>query len=218
MGKGQDVKAEERQGKALIDESIKQGVKFYVYTSVDRGGDASIDNPTDIPHFISKHRIEQHLMEKTKHGEMDWTILRPTAFFENLVPGFLGKAFATSWKVSLKNSKPLQLIAVSDIGYFGAQAFLEPEKFKGKCYSLAGDELTYDQLAKIFKDKTGKDLPTASETLCSLFMWLVKEFGYMFRWFRDHGYNANIQEIRKIHPGLKDFAAWLEKDSQFMKR
>jgi hypothetical protein len=51
-------KAEESQGKALIDESIRQKVKFFVYSSVDRGGeDRSFNNPTNIPHFMTKHNI-----------------------------------------------------------------------------------------------------------------------------------------------------------------
>lgn len=82
MGGGSTVHTEEEQGKALVDESLKQGVKFFVYTSVDRGGDKSSDNPTPIPHFISKHNIEHHLQGKTASGEMDWCVLRPTAFFD----------------------------------------------------------------------------------------------------------------------------------------
>jgi hypothetical protein len=37
----QTVDSEERQGKALIDESVQQGVKFFVYPSVDRGSERS---------------------------------------------------------------------------------------------------------------------------------------------------------------------------------
>lgn len=97
IGGGATHKTEEVQGKALIDVSLKNGVKHFVYSSVDRGGSKSDDNPTDVPHFISKHKVEQYLYEKTKNGEMDWTILRPVAFFDNLVPGFMGKVFSTSW-------------------------------------------------------------------------------------------------------------------------
>ncbi|OQD90842.1 hypothetical protein PENANT_c001G09664 [Penicillium antarcticum] len=62
---------ERRQGIALVDESLKQDVKFFVYSSVDRGGPKSDTNPTPVPHFIHKHEIEKHLEEKTKrhiHG------------------------------------------------------------------------------------------------------------------------------------------------------
>ncbi|KAJ5712142.1 hypothetical protein N7488_006298 [Penicillium malachiteum] len=43
--------AEERQGKELVDAALKNKVKHFVYSSVDRGGDASIDNPNPYPPF-----------------------------------------------------------------------------------------------------------------------------------------------------------------------
>ncbi|RQM07430.1 hypothetical protein DH86_00002873, partial [Scytalidium sp. 3C] len=79
---------EERQGKAIIDASIENKVKKFVYSSVDRGGETSSSNPTDVPHFISKHNIEQYLFQQAKGNSLQWTVLRPVAFFENLVPGF----------------------------------------------------------------------------------------------------------------------------------
>ncbi|KAI9038855.1 nucleoside-diphosphate-sugar epimerase family protein [Aspergillus affinis] len=209
--------SEETQGKALIDEAIRQNIKFLVYSSVDRGGDAtSYDNATNIPHFIKKYNIEHHLVEKTKGTDTEWFILRPTAFFENLVPGFMGKVFATSWDMTLK-SKPLQLVSTSDIGYLAAEAFMNHEKYKGTAVSLAGDELTYEQMAKVFKEKTGQKVPTTFRPVCSVLMASMKDFGLMFRWFRDEGYKADIADLRAKHPELKDFGTWLEKESQFMK-
>ncbi|OJJ95116.1 hypothetical protein ASPACDRAFT_1883731 [Aspergillus aculeatus ATCC 16872] len=205
---------ERRQGVALVDESIKQGVKFFVYSSVDRGGEASINNPTQVPHFIYKHEIEKHLIAKSEGTDMRWTILRPTAFFENLTPDYFGLVFATAWQMALKG-KPLQLIATSDIGFFAAQAFLHPEESQGKAFSLAGDELTYDQMATIFKQKTGKDVPTTFRIPVKLMMMAVKELGVMFKWFHDEGYGAEINALRKLNPDLKDFGTWLETESGF---
>lgn len=205
---------ERRQGIALVDESIKQGVKFLVYTSVDRGGDKSSNNPTRVPHFIYKHEIERHLMDRAKDIDMAWTILRPTAFFENLTPDYFGKVFTTAWQMSLKG-KPLQLIATSDIGFFAAEAFTRPEAFNGKAVSLAGDELTYAQMAEVFERVTGRNVPTTFRLPVWLMMAAVKELGLMFKWFHDEGYGADIAELRKMKPELKDFAKWLAEDSQF---
>ncbi|PYI00168.1 NAD(P)-binding protein [Aspergillus ellipticus CBS 707.79] len=205
---------EKRQGLALVDESIKQDVKFFVYSSVDRGGDASINNPTKVPHFIYKHEIEQHLIEKSKGTDMGWTILRPTAFFENLTPNYFGRVFATAWQIGLKG-KPLQLIATSDIGFFAAQAFLNPEESNGKFFSLAGDELTYDQMATVFKQKMGKDLPTTYSIPVRLMMVAVKELGIMFKFFYNEGYGADISSLKEFNPELKDFSTWLETESGF---
>lgn len=188
-----------------------------MYSSVDRGGDASYNTPTKVPHFINKHNIEHHLVEKSKESAMKWFILRPSAFYENLVPGFFGKVFATSFKMALKG-KSLQMVATDDIGFFGAEAFMHPEKYQNQALSLAGDDLTYDQFAQIFQQKTGQQIPSTFRFLCSMFMASMKDMGYMFQWFHDGGYKANIAELKSINPNLKDFGTWLERDSEFAKK
>ncbi|KAH9207141.1 hypothetical protein DL95DRAFT_484077, partial [Leptodontidium sp. 2 PMI_412] len=100
--------AEEAQAKPLIDESIKNGVEHFVFSSVDRGGPKSDTNPTTIEHFASKHRIEEYLTEKCGDGsKMSYTILRPVAFMDNLLPNFFGKGFANMW--AGVGDRPLQL-------------------------------------------------------------------------------------------------------------
>ncbi|KAE8362536.1 nucleoside-diphosphate-sugar epimerase family protein [Aspergillus caelatus] len=209
--------SEERQGKSLVDAALNNNVKVFVYTSVDRGGDASIDKPTPVPHFISKHNIEHHLINRSKGTDMQWTILRPVAFLNNFTPNFFGSVFATSWKIALRG-KPLQLISVTDIGFFGAQAFLHSDEYKDRPLSLAGDELTYDEMARIFKRVTGEDAPLTYGFLARLLMWAFNELGVMFRWFYDSGYKADVPTLRRIHPGLKNFEAWLETESGFLSK
>jgi uncharacterized protein YbjT (DUF2867 family) len=81
LGKGVTIDGEIAQGKALIDESVKRGVKYFVYSSVDRGGDKrSWATRTPIPHFQTKYEIEHHLRDQA--GSMGWTILRPVAFMD----------------------------------------------------------------------------------------------------------------------------------------
>lgn len=92
LGPGAKSDAEEVQGKALIDAALEHGVAYFVFTSLDRHGVDSDSNDTDIPHFISKANIERHLREKSTGTQMTWTILRPTAFMDNLTTGFAGKS------------------------------------------------------------------------------------------------------------------------------
>lgn len=162
------------------------------------------DNPTPVPHFINKHNIEHHLINRSKGTDMQWVILRPVAFLNNFTPDFFGSVFTTSWKIVLRG-KPLQLISVTDIGFFGAQAFLHPDEYKYRALSLTGDELSYDEMARIFKRVTGKDVPLTYGFLTRLLMWAFKELGVMFRWFHDSGYKADVRALRKLHPGLKNF-------------
>jgi nucleoside-diphosphate-sugar epimerase len=207
--------AEERQGKDLVDAALKNNIKHFVYTSADRGGDASIETPTRIPHFISKHNIEHHLIDQAKRNGMTWTILRPTAFLQNFTPDFFGKVFTTCWKIAVKE-KPLQVISVTDVGFFGAQAFLVPGKYTNKCLSLAGDELTFAEMENIFRAKCKRDVPLTFNFVSRILMWMSKDFGYMFQWFYDSGFGADIPALKKIRPEMQTFESWLESESGFV--
>ncbi|KAK5138861.1 hypothetical protein LTR04_004121 [Oleoguttula sp. CCFEE 6159] len=215
MGKGVTVESEMKQGNGLIDESVKQGVKHFVYSSVERGGDEkSWNDPTPVGHFTSKYHIEQHLREAAG-DKMGWTVLRPVAFMDNLAPGFPTKVFMTALRDTLAG-KPLQWVATSDIGVFAAKAFEKPQEYNHKALGLAGDELDFDGLSRAFKNKTGYPAGTTFSMLGSALMWGVAEMGTMVTWFKTDGYAADIPKLRKIHPGLMNMETWLEKKSPFV--
>ncbi|MCJ1403747.1 hypothetical protein MMC11_006970 [Xylographa trunciseda] len=208
-------KHEVAQGTALVDAAVKAGAQKFVYTSVDRHGDASDNDPTDVPHFITKHQIEKHLIQaaRASAGKLSYTILRPVFFLDNLDWGFVGRVTATGWRDHTAGKK-IQVIATADIGPFAAAAFLEPEnpEYKDKAYSLAGDELTWDEAEKIFVEKTGRSIPTTYGFLASFVLWAVKDVGLMFRFFREKGFGADIEKLKGMQAGrgLKDFGTWTE--------
>jgi uncharacterized protein YbjT (DUF2867 family) len=213
---------EEKQGIALIDAALSSGVKHFVYSSVDRGGSNSINNATNIPHFASKHKIELHLVSVTKDSEkntegMTYTILRPTAFFDNLTPDFIGKGFAAMW--NNMGSIPLQLVGTKDIGIFAAMAFSEfdsnPDTYSNKAISLAGDELTQPEASKIFEKVFGKKMPITFGFVGNMIQYMMKELGTMFQWFVDVGYKADIAENKRLNPMMQDFETWLKEESKF---
>jgi len=210
---------EEAYGKALIDAALKNDVSHFVYTSVERGPDSD-NTPTNVPHFITKHNIEQHLFAKIKGSNMTWTVLRPVAFFDNLMPNFLGKVFTASWLMSLgEETKKMQLIATSDIGGFAARAFLnaDDEEFKNKSISLASDGLTFGEMKAIFEKTTGEMLPTTYAWIAGLIQWLAKDFGYMMKWMRSDGFGTDVEKLRKSNPEMKDFKTWLQTESAWKK-
>ena len=217
LGKGQSVETEEKTGKALVDEALKHGVKHFVFTSVDRGGDKSIDNPTDVPHFISKHNIERHLIDSAKGTDMKYTILRPVAFMDNWVHGFMGKTFGAMWSAALKPDRKLQLISVRDIGHFAAEAFRNPAKYNNRAISLAGDELTLSEADKVWKNSVGHGAPNTFSFVGSGLFWVSKELSTMFRWFQTDGYNVDIAALKKEHPGLQTLGDWIVNESAFKK-
>ncbi|KAF2278613.1 NmrA family protein-like protein [Westerdykella ornata] len=217
MGSGTTYDGEIKQGNDLIDESIKHGVKHFVFSSVDRGGnEKSWNNPTDVPHFKTKNTIEHHLLEKAgKEGEnMGWTILRPVAFMDNLEPGFAPKVFLAALKNTL-GEKPVQWVSIQDIGLFAANAFHDPERYNKRAIGLAGDDLTFDQLSERFKKVLGHGAPVTFGLLGRALLLAVPEMKTMLNWFRDEGYGVDIEELRKEEPKLTDFETWLREQSKF---
>ncbi|KAM0324798.1 hypothetical protein ACHAQA_007764 [Verticillium albo-atrum] len=210
---------ETQQGIALIDESIKAGVQHFVYSSVERGGDErSWNNPTPVPHFITKHRIEHHLRDSTANNKsaMGWTILRPVIFMDNLAPGFFGKVFLTMIR-DVMGQKPLQWIATKDIGIVAAEAFRDPVTWNKKAMGLAGDELTFSQLSKTFETATGEPAGTTVGVLGKALKHGVKELGIMVDWFKEEGYKADMAEVKRVHPDVMTMKQWV-KESPFVKK
>lgn len=208
------------QGISLVDASISHGVQHFVFTSADRGGRKSDTSPTKVPHFITKHNIEQHLSANAKKSGLSWTVLRPVAFFDNLTPNFFGKVFVSSWELKLRKNQKLQLIATSDIGTFAAEAFMKPdsEQYKNKSISLAGDEMSVDRFREIFEKTTGEPLPSTYQFLARILNYMSKELGYMFSWMRDVGFGASVEDCRRINPNMKDFETWLKTESAWKRR
>lgn len=215
MGPGVTTEFEVKQGSDLIDESVKEGVAHFVYSSVDRGGnEKSFNNPTPIPHFQTKEEIEQHLLKAAgKNGEkMGWTILRPVAFMDNLEPGMKSKVFLTAMRDTLKG-KSNQWVSVEDIGLFGAKAFREPEKWNARAEGLAGSELTMEEMDGCFEKAIGQPNGYAFGFMGSALMWAVTEVNVMINWFADEGYGVDIARLKKEEPQLCDFERWLKERS-----
>jgi uncharacterized protein YbjT (DUF2867 family) len=178
------VEGEEEQGKRLAKIAKDAGVQHFVYTSV-----GSAERRTGIPHFDNKARIEETVK---KLGFPSHVILRPVFFMENLpMPGFLNGDKLTT---ALKPETKVQMIAVDDIGKFGAAAFAEAEKFKGAEIEYAGDAVTMDEAAAALGELTGKPV-TYQRIPIEAVRANSDDFARMLEWFDAVGYRADIPSL-----------------------
>lgn len=138
------------------------------------------------------------------------------AFMDNLQPGFPSRVFMAALRDTL-GTKPIQWIAVKDIGVFAAKAFQQPAEFNHRALGLAGDELTTDQLSEVFKKETGTPLDGTFWALGAFLKFMVGDMGKMVDWFGSDGYGADIEGLRKMHPDMLDLGAWIRKESSFPK-
>lgn len=195
------VDQEVKQGNYCADAAKAAGIKHTVYASV-----ASADRHTGIPFFDSKQQIEKHL----KAISLPVTVIRPVFFMENFETSLPPKEQAGSWILSLplKPSRPLQMIAVDDIGACTAQIFDRPEEFIGKAIEIAGDELSMQQVATLWSRHSGKQMSYAEQPIEQV-RKTSKDFATMFEWFNKHGYTVDVRALKGNFPFLHTFEGWL---------
>lgn len=203
------METEVLQGITMADAARAAGVDHLVYTSV-----GSAARNTGIPHFETKWKVEQHI----KKIGIPATILRPVFFMENFAsPWFFPAIKGGTLVLPLRADRPLQMIALDDIGGFGAAAFLRPKEFIGQAIELAGDEMTLPEAMRILSRASGKTINYEQLPDEQAEKALGHDFAVMFRWFNEVGYNIDIPTLHKRWEvpltKFKDFvarAAWIK--------
>ncbi|KAF4970489.1 hypothetical protein FSARC_2508 [Fusarium sarcochroum] len=209
---------DEAQAIPLIEAATSPSsqIDHIVFTSVDRGGDvASWTEPTEVPHFAAKHRIELRLRQLCEESGKRWTILRPTGFMDSYTPGFFGQMMASLWAAGMPKDRKMQLVSTHDIGVFAAKALLNPDSWAGKATALAGDELSFPELQEIFERTVGEQLPQTYKAVAYPILWMVADASKSFEWFRTAGWKADIDGLRAQEPDLQSFEKWLRESSSW---
>jgi uncharacterized protein YbjT (DUF2867 family) len=195
------VEGEEEEGKRLVAAARAAGVKHYVYTSV-----ASAHRGTGIPHFENKWRVEGALRAA---GFPSWTIIRPVFFMENWTSGWFKSSIdAGALAIGIAPTTRLQMIAVEDIGQYGALAFERHQDLNGAQIDIAGDELTMPEAAKILARAAGHPVEFQRVPIEDV-RKASADFAAMLEWFDRVGYDVDIAGNAKKY-GIRPttFAEW----------
>ncbi|MBC3984792.1 NmrA/HSCARG family protein [Streptomyces sp. AC536] len=180
---------EVRQGKAVADAALDAGVAHLVYSSV--GG---AERHTGIGHFETKAEIERHILALG----LPATILRPVFFMDNLLH-YADARGERVLELPVRPERPMQMIASEDVARFVDAAFTDPGRYLGRQLEIAGDELTFTDVARVYERVTGT--PTRLVPLP------IEE--RMFAWFAEEGYRADIPSLRALRPELLTFEEFL---------
>ena len=181
------VEQEEEQGRQFAQIAKEGGVQHFVYSSV-----GSAHRRTGIPHFENKWRVEETVRSLDFPS---YTILRPVFFMENfLSPWFKPGLDEGKLTVGLQPTTVLQMIAVRDIGKYGAWAFENYETLNGRALDIAGDARTMPDTARIIGEAADKKIefaPTPIEEVRKF----SEDFALMLEWFDGVGYEAEIKKL-----------------------
>ena len=197
------VEGEEAQGKRLATLAREAGVEHYVYTSV-----GSAHTRTGIPHFDSKWRIEETVRSLRFPSHV---ILRPVFFMENLLaPSSLQ---GDTLSVALGPATKVQMIAVDDIGWFGARAFTHAAALNRREIDLAGDERTMPEAAAVLAKALGRPIAFAQTPIEQVRQY-SEDLALMLDWFERVGYSADIAGLeREFGRTLTKLADWARRQA-----
>ena len=192
------VEREEAQGKRFATLAREAGVGHFVYTSV-----GSAHKRTGVPHFDNKWRIEETVrgLHFPSH-----VILRPVFFMENLLAPFSLQGSTLAW--ALGPGTKLEMIAVDDIGWFGARAFTDAAALNRREIDLAGDTRTMSEAADILTEALGRPILFAQTPIEQVRQY-SKETALMLEWFERVGYSADIAGLeREFGRALTKLTDW----------
>ncbi|MGK8523442.1 NmrA family NAD(P)-binding protein [Nocardia asteroides] len=198
---GWDVELEASRGETLVAAAREAGVRQIVFTGIASMGDNVSWGAS------GKKRIEDAVIASGAHH----TLLRPVRFMENYlmrtapVDGIVGGVHRHLFPAD----QPMKVIALADIGDIAGLAFADPERFHGHVLELAGDALTPPAAAAAISAATGHPVRyhEVGEAEADA---IGEEIGNTWRLLRHTGgWRADVEEIRRIHPGLRTFDTWL---------
>jgi uncharacterized protein YbjT (DUF2867 family) len=189
-------------GQAIAAAAATARLPFLVYSSV--GG---LDRGSGVPHFESKHRIEQLLRDVVPTA-----FVRPTFFMETLRLMIRRDGEATLLAMPLPKDVPVQLISVRDIGRTAAALLVQGEVVAP--IEIAGDELTGQQIAEKIAARFGS--PTSYVPLPLDVLGDDKDLKMMFAWLAESpSYQADFKRTRSMIGDVEDLTHWLNR-VQFM--
>ncbi|MFC8798117.1 NmrA/HSCARG family protein [Promicromonospora sp. NPDC057138] len=196
-----DTDTEVAQGRNLIDSAAEAGVGHVVFTSA-----ANADRGTGIPHFESKHLIEQHLAE----SGLEWTVIGPAKFMDD---------YQMSWTLDMLRSgrvglpmppeTPLAHVAAADIGAFAALAIGRRSEFSGRRVDIASDMLSGKEIAAVLAERCGGPVEYVEFPMDQARQWSA-DLAAMFAYFSEVGLDINTADLHRRYPevGWHTFAGW----------
>jgi uncharacterized protein YbjT (DUF2867 family) len=138
-------------------------------------------------------------------------ILRPVFFMENLVAPFSLQGSTLAW--ALGHATKLQMIAVDDIGWFGARAFTDAAGLNRREIDLASDVRTMAEAADTLTEALGRPIMFAQTPIEQVRQY-SKDMALMLEWFERVGYSADIAGLeREFGRTLTKLPEWARRHS-----
>lgn len=150
-------------------------------------------------------------------GFSSWTIVKPAAVMNN----FIDEVKVAFMYPLLKQGEiqtvtfadtRIDHIAVEDIAAFVCAAFANPEKFNEHNIELAAESLSYNKIAEIISEVTGKEIKISTLSVEEALEQGVHTLSVRGQeWDNVAGYNVDIDLLKTYNIKLTSFKEFVEK-------
>lgn len=181
-----------KQGENIIAAARDANLRWLLLASV-----AAADR-APVPHFASKARIEQRLMET----DIPWTVLAPSYFYENVL-GARTAIRAGRLPMALPPDRPLHQVSLANLGALVAAVLKRRDEHLSQRVEVAGDAPTPAAMATAigvrYEQTSLADLRNHSADLAAMYEFLA-----------DEGYGIDTAALRGRYPEVPwmSFADW----------
>ncbi|MGW6427417.1 NmrA/HSCARG family protein [Nocardia sp. NPDC055053] len=193
---------EAQRGIAMVDAARAAGVEQIVFSGIATMGAA------DSWGQEGKRQIEDAIAASS----LRYTLLRPVRFMENyLLQGSPvdGVRAGGEHPHLFPADRPLQMIALDDIGAFAALAFADPDGWHGRALELASDAITPVDAAAAISAATGRPIHYREVTEAEAEA-IGPQLGNTWRLIRETGgWHADLPALRQLYPQLTSLPEWL---------
>ena len=198
------MEAETRQGVTMAEAAKSKGV-YLVYTSV-----GSADKQTHIPHFESKYEVEKHI---AKIGATA-AIIAPVYFMENAITFGREQLKQCVYATPLSPDRKLAQVALADIASFAVMVLENRERFVGKRYDIASDEVSGNEAVEILSRVRGKAF-SYFQVPMQMVRTMGEDMATMYEWFERVGYTIDLVALRRDFPevGWHSFEQWAKEQN-----
>lgn len=207
---------ERKQSNAVIQSALNNGVKQFVHTSV-----AATSRYTEFPEWGTGYWFEKYWTDKwdieeavRNAGFQKWTILKPAQIMNNftdqveLMYPDLKHGKITS--VTYADTR-IDHVAVEDIAAFAAAAFENPEAFNEQSIELAGDSVSFNEIARIFKEVLGKEIKVTTMSIEeSIAQGNHQMMARSQQWDNVAGYKVDIDLLKQYNIKLTSFKEFVK--------
>jgi uncharacterized protein YbjT (DUF2867 family) len=215
---------EKQQARNLAEAAKNAGVKHVIWSTLEDTRERvpltddrmpTLQGTYKVPHFDAKGESDRVFTELG----VPTTFLLTTFYWDNLIHFGMGPRRGSDGMLELllpMGDKRLAGIAADDIGGIAYGIFKEGPKLIGQRIAVAGDFRTGEQMAAGLTRALGQPVRYVSvppAVYRSFGFPGAEDLGNMFQYYQEFEAefcgDRPLDRARRLHPGLKDYDAWL---------